>query len=323
MEQLFKIIHKFPRLFALVGIKHVQPDIEDERDDVMGTAERFNWEKLKNQGDDWVDDFLGTHLEVQKWMDCTGHAVKSIIQILLKVKYNEDVKVSAAYINGMAGTNKWKGNSKRKVLDSVRKYGWLTDEEWPEENRWLKIPQSLINVAKARCGNEDAEYDFGYDLAFSTAKGLQECSLYSPPDVAGAAWAKRNGLYYSFGRPNHAFIILRYIINSVKRIGDSYKPHVKDVEDAYKFYYVRRIYLGKKNENKYTRLLNKGTKYIVRPNANGEFYKVTKNGLEYIPSDKIKDTIKDDTDLNANLTELTKQKKVMWVPEDWYNNLIK
>jgi len=324
LEQLFTIIHKFPRLFALIGVKHVQPDEVDHRDDVMGVAERLPWEKLKQPNENWVDDFLLTDLEIQKWMDCTGHSLKSILQVLYLTKYGVKISISAAYINGMAGTGRWRGNSMRTVLESVRKNGWVTDDEWSEENRWKTIPQHVIDKGKARCGNEDAEFIFGYDKVSSDRKAMDEAIDFSILYVGGSAWAKRNSLYYSFGGANHCFNKIKKITDTPQQAGDSYVPHVKNLDDNFKFSYVRRIYLGKRFENKYVKLLSEGTKYLITPEDHHKFYKVTKDGLVYIATrEEIAKEIANDTDLDKNLLDLIPQKKVMFVPNDWYNKLIK
>jgi len=325
---LIKIIKKFPRFFSIFGFNDLKPDILDDRDDVMGQAEpRFEWEVLREDGD-CKEEYLDTDLEIQNWMDCTGHGMKNILQILYLVKFGTKISISAAYINGMAKTSKYRGNSLKNVLEAVRKYGWVTDEEWPEENRWKTIPQSVIDKGQNRL----KEYDFGYDLVASTKKGLDTGCKFSPLYGGGAAWAKRrNGLYYTFGRANHAFILLA---NIVKRLaGDSYYPHVKQLAEDYQFIWARRIYLGKKesvyNQEELKRLIDKGTKYVVRPEKNGELYHIKDGKLIHEPdltkiAIDLADNFKNSPDLVKDVLKfLTQKGQILWATENYYYNKLR
>lgn len=212
---------------------------KDDRDDVMGAEARWPWQVIKPDGD-WLKEAEEIKREYQDWMDCTGHGIKNVIEMLALAKWGVKWNVSAAYINGMANTSKWTGNSMKTILETIRKYGIVMDEDWPEENRWQKIPQDIINKGIAWT----KEYDFGYDEVLGTKKALDEAIKFSPAYVSGSAWLKRGMLYVSFGSPNHCFSEIK---NSQKIAKDSYDPHIKHLAEDFKLYFVRRIYLGKKN----------------------------------------------------------------------------
>ena len=319
---LFKVFHKFPRAFAKIGIKSLKPDIRDERDDVMGQEyPRFEWTILKEDGA-WEKDYPLTDQETQQWMDCTGHGLKNILQMLYLVKWGEKISLSAAYINGMAGTGRYTGNSLRAVLESVRKNGWVTDEEWPEENRWKLIPQTVIDKGRARL----KEYDFGYDSVLNSEKALNTACKYSPLYVGGSAWARNNeGLYYTFGTANHAFDILR---NSIKRLaGDSYSPYIKRLAPNFQVVWPRRIYLGKKvaewNQPEINKWIERGFKFIMRPEANGEVYKLTSNGLVHLAKENLRKELKEFIPDNDVIVWLANNKTLIGLPEEYYFRLKK
>lgn len=328
MEKLlFKIIHKFPRFFSIFGIRDVKPDLPDMRDDVMGAEPRFEWKQLKKSTEDWEEDFENTHLEVQTHMDCTGHGLKAILQVLYWVKWKEKIKISAAYINGMANTSKWRGNSMKTILESVRKYGWVTDEEWPEENRWRVIPQSVIDKGRAKL----KEFHFGYDKVSPDKKSMDFGILFSPLYGGGYGWGLRGLLYYSWGKANHCFILLANLI--IRLAGDSYEPHIKRLAPSYKFVWPRRIYLEKKvleyKSEDIKKLIEKGKEYLVRPDADGQWYLIKPDGLKYVPNiNEIADIIakelkKSPQNVNEMIRFLTQIGKVKWANEKEYYNLIK
>lgn len=318
MEKLlFRLIHRFPRLFAIIGIKSIQPDVPDDRDDVMGQEEpRFDW-SIINQNGDWTKDFQSIDWEVQKYMDCTGHAIKNIIEILAYHNFGEKWHLSEAYINKMAGTSKYYGNSLKTVLESVRKNGWVTDEEWPAANRWKAVPATVIEKGKQNL----KLYDFGYDLTGAGKKSLDTGCMYSPLYVGGAAWARRNGLYYSFGRPNHAFTLIR---NSIKRlVGDSYNPHIKQLETKYTIVWPRRIFLGRKEKSFDKSWIDylqdeRNFEYVQRVDkingGQGQTYKIFKYGYKELTEQE---------KLEIGIKELANTKKLTGISEADFRRFLK
>jgi len=327
MEKLhklvFKIIRLSPKLFSIIGIKDLQPDEFDERDDVMGQEEpRFDWKILQDNGD-WEEIFNQTDQEIQNWMDCTGHGMKNILQMLYWKKWGIKIKLSAAYINGMAGTSRYYGNSVKAVLESVRNNGWVTDEEWPEENRWKIIPQEIIDKGRNRL----KEYTFGYDVVAGTKKALDYAAKFCPLYGGGHAWTKKGMFYVSAGNANHCFS--KIVSNAaVNKGGDSYDPFVKLLSPDYQYYFARRVYLEKKtagfNMEKIKECRNAGVEYIIRAEKNGEFNKITENGLEYIPqitsiADEVAQRLKlSPENVNEMIKFLTQSGKLKWVTENEY-----
>lgn len=292
------------------GFNHKkEKDEESHLDDVMGASERFDWQILKPEGD-WLPEAQGIKMEYQNWMDCTGHGMKNAIEMLALAKFGETWNLSAAYINGMANTSKYNGNSMKTILETVRKYGVVTDEDWPEENRWKTIPQSVINKGITWT----KEYDFGYDLVASTKKALDWAVQFSPLYVAGYAWYRKGMNYISAGNPNHCFTEIK---NLQKIAKDSYDPDIKHLDPAYKLYYVRRLYLGKKNAEyngvEIQKLIARGLKYIIRVFGKGEVYELLPDKLVKVEPQEIR---------NMTIKSLQDAKKIVGIDEGVYNKLL-
>lgn len=254
----------------------------EDKDDVMGAEERFDWQVVKLDGD-WLKEANEIKLEYQDWMDCTGHSIKNVIEMLVLAKFGLKWNISAAYINKMANTSKYNGNSMKTILETVRKYGVVFDEDWPEENRWQDIPQGIIDKGIAWT----KEWDFGYDLAYNTKKGLEEALKYSPIYVAGYAWYKKGMLYYSVYEANHCFSEIK---ENQKTARDSYDPHIKYLAEDFKLFFVRRIFLGKKtpeyNKKEITKFLERGVKRLMRVEHLGEVWELSADGIVYQSKDK-------------------------------------
>jgi len=290
---------------------------EDDRDDFMGQEQpRFNWQIVNPDGD-WTKEAEAVKKELQNDMDCTGHSIKNCLEMLLLRKFGIKMNISAAYINYMAGTNKWRGNSMSNILNAVKDYGWVTDEEWPEKNRWIKPPQSVIDKGIRRIKKE---FIFGYDRIQNTVRGRHEGAKFSPLYTGGSAWAKKNGIYYTFGRANHCFgqilsMVKETIYNKIK---DSYNPHIKHLANNFSFLAPRRIYLEKRdigyNKNEIKKYMSKGVKRIMRVHKGGEVWELLEKGIAYKSKDDyLTDRAKEDF---KNRTMIPMNE------EDFYNKII-
>ena len=92
---------------------------------------------------------------------------------------------------------------------------------------------------------------------------------------------------------------------------------------------VLEEYLEIKPENKerLLKLIRDDKKYLCRPDANGEWYKINKDGLEYIPTiseiaDDLAKYLKESPDkINEMIEFMTKKKLIKWATEDYYNSI--
>jgi len=264
------------------GFDH-EKEIEDEdhRDDFMGASQpRFHWTKIKEDMD-WEDIYNRLPIRTQKWMDCTGEAMAYLLEAMYLAKWGITINLSAAYINKMAGTTIESGNSLTKIIKTVATYGWVTTDEWSEDNRWKTIPKNIIDLGKRRV---EKEFVFGYDKGLPTLKAMNEMKDFSPPYTGGAAWLKRGDVYVSFGRPNHCFSGIKHIPQENK-IKDTYLPPIKRLAANYKFFTPRRIYLEKRdieyNKKEIEKRLKDGVQRIMLMERHGEVWELNKDGMLY------------------------------------------
>lgn len=332
------LINKFPSLGRFLNINYgLLPEIEDERDNIMGANERFNWQVIKPDSK-WTEEFKKIDMEVQKGryfdtMGCTGYSLMNCIEMLAMAKWGEKWNLSDRYINKMSNTSR-RGNSMRNVLESVRKFGVVNEEDWPwdrEKFSWNEYYKTVPSYVIAKGMNWLKEYNFGYESVWSTKAMIIEALKYSPLYVGGYAWYKRGMFYYSTSNPNHCFTSIEELLQ--RSAGDSYNPFIKHLAPNYKLYYVKRVYLEKKNIKFNIQLINKnleeGVRYVTRSEANGEFYKLTKEGLVYIKNlEMIADDIANEMKIspkhvNEMLTYLTEKKKLKWLSEEGYYKYLK
>jgi len=284
-----RIIEKYPWLARFLRIRYgLILDEKSDKDYVMG-ANDINWKVLKPDGD-WTSEAEAIVKEKQHGrfdtMGCVGYSLMNVIEMLALNKWDKKWNLSDRYINRMSNTTR-NGNSMRTVLDTVRKYGVVNEKDWGWDratfnwNTYYKtVDKQIINKGEAWI----KEHLFGYDSVWVTPQALKEALKYSPLYVAGYAWYRKGMLYYSVGSPNHCFTVVKY---NQAIAYDSYEPYIKHLDDSYKLYYVKRIYLEKKtpdyDKKEIKKLLDRGFKYIMRTDkvagGKGEVYKLENGKL--------------------------------------------
>jgi len=249
---------------------------------------------------------------------------QELVKIFKHFDFYEDdeANLSDPFTAKMSGTS-YRGNTFNNVFNSIRNDGLIAEKFWatPEQYSWNEyykdIPQAIKDKAKRFTNYVEVKYER------INASQFNQTKIYSPNTTsvyAGAGWNNASIKPRATQRHNHAVDNDAFEDRQYDLIFDSYLPYEKKVSWNYGLGSGRIVsfWLKKKLKNKYEELLSEGIKYIIRPESKGEFYEVTPNGFEYHSKEDIDNVIADDTDLNTNLKELTKQKKVMWVNEDWF-----
>lgn len=333
-----RLVQEYPNLG-----KHLRPNYglleqeEDERDYIMGASDdKLPWKVIKEDSD-WTNEAKRMIHEVQRsgmleTMNCTKFALNNILEMIHLAKWNEIVNYSDRFPGSLQGTTR-RGNTFNRQLSNIKKYGCVKEEDFPWDRgkfRWNDYYSLPSLQVKDKGQQWLKDYLFGWDGVWANKTMMIEALKYSPLYVGVYAWYKKGALYYSRGNPNHASVI-------VKRDKfldyDSYKPHIKQLDDNFEVYYVKRIFLNRKEDIYNTdelRLLEKdGCKFVARPDHKGEFYKIKDGTLEYIPN--LRDIADDLTkymktspqNLNEVLKFLTDKKHIKWLSEKAYYNLKK
>ncbi len=312
---------KFPILHNVMTPNHgIIPEVEDEEDHVMGALSFHNWKVIKPDSD-WSEEASKMIKEVQKGryfdsMGCTGYGLMNDMEMLALAKWGELWNKSDRFINKMSGTSR-RGNTMKRVLDCVRKNGVVNEEDWSwnrDKFTWDEYYAPIPQDVQAKGKLWLKKYKFGYDKVWVTKATLIEALKYSPLYVGGYAWYKKGMLYYSMGNPNHVFVL----INSKQMICyDSYEPYIKQLDPAFKLFYVRRIYLERTdatyNQEQIDVLIARGLKYIMDVEGAGQIYELTKKGLTYINANEARD---------LGLRTLQGKKEFVGVSKEMINKII-
>lgn len=278
------LIDEYPILRKYIKVNYgLLPEQEDARDYIMGASnDKINWKVIK-QDSNWLPEAKQMINEVQRsgkleTMNCTRFALNNVIELLHLGKWGEVVNYSDRFPGDLQGTTR-SGNSMRNQLECTRKYGLVLEKDYPWEKEKFNWAEYYARPPKAIMDKGELwtkKYTFGYDAVWATKSMVIEALKYSPLYVALYAWYSKGNLYYSAGNPNHASVIIsrEQFLNY-----DSYEPHIKELSEDFKLYYVKRIYLEKKglefDKDKLDYYKNKrGAEFLMRVENHGEIYDI-------------------------------------------------
>jgi len=341
---IFNLLNKFQENRLLHSLLHkysnngVIEEEASEKDWIFGMSDA---DKIVLREDGQWDDYMPA-IEVQKkgvveTMACVSFSLNNVIEFLAKRKYDEEWNKSDRFTAKMANTTR-RGNSMKRVIDAVRHNGMIDEERWAFDENLIKtwndyyapVDLSVREWAKEFLNRSEVQYDTIFNRY---PQALMEALKYSPVWTAGYAWGKdSNGLYHSWGGANHAFLIYGYEYGKYWKVFDSYSPYKKRLAWNFKFYYPKTVYLVNKNEKFNTAMLidlkKNGTRYVMRPHSHGEIYKITDDfQLKHVEKkelvEELRDELKDKEAIDDFISYLSKQKKLLSIPEPYYEKLIK
>jgi len=341
-----KLVNKYPFFGKWIHYKFNLEWEDNEKDHELGASYDYDDSDLLEDGD-WykiVKSILTERefFEIQKGkfletMGCTGYGTLNADELIEYKKFGVIKNYSDRFTNKNSGVTK-NGAKISRVFESIRKLHGLVDEkDWPWDRdsfTWNKyyanIPVNIYGKGK----NWLKENNFNYQkLRNAGHEEIKRGLRKSPVGVGVDAWYARNGVYYSVNRANHWTLIIKQNWGQNYIILDSYPPYIKVLDWNFKFSFPRIFFINKKedkwNMEKINKLRNEGYDYIIRGDKNGEFSKLTDNGLIYIPKiQDIADEIAEDLKLspektNLMLKYLTQEKKLKWLTEKGYYELKK
>jgi len=262
-----------------LDLKKQQAEQELPEKHLMGGIEL--WPEINPTGD-WTDVWNAINPETQfgarlETMGCTGYGTANILEMIWLKQYGLKINLSDRFINKMSGTTR-SGNSVDAPIDTIRKYGFLYEEEWPwdrETFEWdeyyAEIPQKLIDLAKTRLN----DWDFAHQY-ITNKSDIPSALRTSPLGTTVYAWDRdEKGLYTDNGKnPNHWTVGLLKLDVRYNEAGDSYpedfncgdspqQPEfVKNLRKDFNFGCVKRYkIIDKRSQKKKTlTLLNKSMK---------------------------------------------------------------
>lgn len=203
------------------------------------------YEVLVEDGD-WTPYLPEKELQAEKYETwaCVTFTVLNCLETLIKRKYDEDVNFSDRFLAVISET-KDGGNTPRKVLDSLRKKGVVSEDVYPFPETFKEfyadIPDKVIDLAKEF--TEDWEFKYENVPNEQVSKALKSSPLF----VSVPAWFQENGLYYrpKGKKDNHAATLIK-ITPEYKRVFDTYKASIKSLDRDMKHSVIKRFSVKKR-----------------------------------------------------------------------------
>lgn len=229
-------------------------------------------------------------LEIQSFGDCVSFSRTSCAEIKAKYKGakdpdGDDWNFSDVDLAVGSGTS-LKGNSLRRVAEYARKTGVSLEKDIPYIRNWSK------RLALYNAGKKFTKYKLGnWSWVKPNVNSLKSALDDSPLQIGigvGSNWRigkiikdLLNYLFY------HAIVLLHIDEEGVYHIYDSYRPKYKTLDPKYNILFAmsfRDLPSGWRGINTDGERLHKRLigKYILRSEANGELYFVSKDRISYI-----------------------------------------
>lgn len=325
----FPFTAKFLKFNYGIDLKDFKAVEEKESHYVFGVYSGLNKKVLMPSGD-WrkvaekieAERQSGPNIES---MNCTVFAALNTIEMIMAHKFGVKQNYSDRFIGILSGTS-YNGNLPTRVLDTIRKYGLLPEANlpnnimrfnWAEYYSLSGINQSMVALQAISKKFLD-EYTIGYETVYPSIPAMKEALKFGPLYVVGFAWAKSGDVYYSWGDPNHAFVItsIEQAI-AYKNAYDSYDPFFKKLASNYQIYYPKLIVINKRGAEydygKLKGLLERGIEFIMRPESRGEIYQVLPSELKYLSTEEWN---------NLSVKRASDSKILTGVSEEYFNSLL-
>ncbi len=302
---MLNLLNLLKKLLSYVGLGDKITVIDDGF--IPADPEPGDWEfgsdltmgaKSLLESGDWIPIFKQIGGELQRTpsvetMSCVAFSATKIIEALIFVKYGKRLNISARFTAKMSGTSR-SGNTFRRVAESLRKDGFVLEEDWPFDPSmtWDQyhspIPDEVIMKGQSSLNVYNIKHEWVDTVKWpKLEKIFKQCAL----QLGLYAWAvNRLGQYFfpQGARYNHASIGA----NINWQDFDSYEPFVKQLIKDYpvyrwaKIFDVTKISADSPGEKLYERF--KG-KLVILPHKNGEVFRVNEDELTkviFIVSDK-------------------------------------
>lgn len=255
------------------------------------------------------------YLVNQKKANEEQEKIINIFKIFELIK-NGEANFSDRYIAKLSGTT-YRGNSQDKVADAIRHYGLIPEDDWTWVDGWDEyykdIPLNIINKGLELLKYIEINYEWVSPRLFTNAL------KYAPIQTSLFAWnGNSEGIYYKVNNAlNHSVVNDGFNLDKYYVIFDSYENFEKLVSWDFNFGWgmLYSIHLKKQpefNAQKIKELENRGLKYIMRAEANGEIYEIAQGKLNYISPTEI---------LPIGIKSLKEAKKIIGITEDLYKIL--
>lgn len=223
--------------------------LPDPQDFTLGTINK----PVLNTLADWRAFTPEFEKQIGTWEDtygCVTFSALNCLEILFYMQYKFFVNFSDRFTVKMSGTVPGRGNTFKRVADSIRNDGFLMEEDYPwdrksNEQYYQEIPdyygsiQYPYSTLKRRAQLLGESYDIGYEWVGwngVSRETLREALKYGPLQVTVFAWlAPKKGVYDYYNESvNHAVTLVAVNPDDSCVIFDSYDSSFKTLSP--KFY---------------------------------------------------------------------------------------
>jgi hypothetical protein len=222
--------------------------IEGRRDtDYVGGTLPY---EVRNESGDWRPYLVKEERQYSDNTDtmaCVSFSANNALEIQHKFLTGEEVNFSDRFLAKMSGTTH-QGNWQYIVADTIRKYGLVTEDQWPTlanytwDSYYASIPQEVINKAQ--------KLDAAYEWEVTTPQALKDHLKHAPLQITIPA-----------PHPNHA-VVLVAIEGNTAYYFDTYPPYLKTI-DVSKISSALKLVLTIKKMNPNIVIYKNGSEYQV------------------------------------------------------------
>lgn len=211
-------------------------DSYDENDLVFGSEQslsaKFAGHEVLSPQSDWSEWLPEQEHQAPDFETngCVSFTTTSVCEILKKRQGDTEINLSDRFLAKASDTDPARGNTPRKVADTLKKQWSVFEHEYPRpatlDEFYAEIPKQLKALAKER----GRKYDFGYERV--NVQDIREALKYSPLGIATLAWVQDDdGKYYRPDgmRDTHYTVCYGIEDNSDLKVFDSYPPFLKVV----------------------------------------------------------------------------------------------
>lgn len=195
------------------------------------------WNELK------AETQFGAQVET---MGCTGYGTANILEMIWLKQFGLKFNLSDRAINKMSGTGP-NGNTVDAPIDTIRKQGFLFEEEWPwDRNKftwndyYAPIPADKLKLASTRL----KDWGFEHEYVPNNPEAIKQALKTSPIGGTVAAWFKGDdGIYRTYGhRLNHYTVtILDYVEGQYWICGDSYPEDYNMADNPQQPEFIKKL----------------------------------------------------------------------------------
>lgn len=201
---------------------------------------------------DWlkVDTVEDAEMQFNRKFDswsCTNFGEIKAVVAYMKEAHGVEEDYSERWLSIMSNTQPNVGNSVRAGLEAIRKYGLVTEADFPSITEEMTeeeyFDKNSITPELLKKGQEWLKkWDFSWEMVPTEISYFKSALKKSPLLLTGYAWNKgEDGLYRDYGMaPNHCFVGVK-VVNNCVIANDTYPADFQYDTDSKKPEFIKKL----------------------------------------------------------------------------------